>query len=595
MSLLRLFLLLPIALFLTGASKAPLARDGHRDGFVVDGKQNYPFKLYGVAIKWDRDCKSGKADMCMRLGDAFVAGEGDLRIDLRAAIGYYLLACDKGRALGCSTAAAMVREGRAYAPIPELAYRTAEKGCALKDGDSCAAVALHIYRGDAVAADKPRAKAMWDAGCAAARDDNCRLKAGALFYESDDAADQAAAIALYRTACAAKQGWGCSGLADAYARGRGIAKDDAQAAATARTGCLGASGDIVLACAIHARYLSMTGNPADAKKASGMLTNACLAKVGEACNDAGLMAKRNPPGSGFATWEVARSFRDGCDLDYGPACGNLGELYAGGFDKIDRDSAYAVALYDKGCRLGDAASCRRAQAMGSAADAARARKPAIDPAAPARVQLAQAAEFAKKGRGDDAYLAVGRLMEEAVDAAEWMFGGWLYYGQPGVVDTPNKRDGAILFENAARQGHVEALKWAGMAYWYGDGVTQNRDKALGYMRAAALRNDQMAENIYRSMLAEPIRQDYIRREREMAEAAERQRNSWSSAFSAALSAWAAQPYRPLSSGFSSSSSSAASSSWQNYQNRADQTNFNNYIKYMSGGTTACISSNPYCR
>lgn len=593
MSLLRLFLLLPIALFLTGASKAPSARDGFRDGFVVDGKQNYPFKLYGVAIKWDRDCKGGKADMCMRLGDAFVAGEGDLRIDLRAAIGYYLLACDRGRALGCSTAAAMVREGRAYAPIPELAYQTAQKGCALRDGDSCAAVALHIYRGDAVPADKPRAKAMWDTGCAAARDDNCRLKAGALFYESEDAADQAAAIELYRTACAAKQGWGCSGLADAYARGRGIAKNDAQAAATARTGCLNAGGNTILACAIHARYLSVTGNPADHKTASGLLTRACLARVGEACNDAGLMGKRNPPGSGLATWEVARSFRDGCDIDYGPACGNLGQLYAEGFDKIGRNSAYAVALYDKGCRLGDAASCNRVRAMGAAADTARAARPAVDPSLPATVQLAEASRLAKAGRGTDAYNIVGRLMEEAVDQAEWMFGGWLYYGEPGVVDTPNRRDGAILFENAARQGHVEALKWVGMAYWYGDGVVQDRDKALGYMRAAALRNDQMAENIYRSMLAEPIREAYARQAREMAEAATRQRNSWSSAFSAALSAWAAQPYRPISS--SSASSSAASSSWQNYLNRADQTHFNNYIKYMNGGTTACISSNPYCR
>lgn len=591
MTISRFLALMLAALLLTGASKTPSARDGYADSFLSDGKQNYPVKLYGVARDWNKACRSGKADLCLRLADAFVIGEGDLDADLRAAIGFYLMACDKGAALGCSTASAMAREGQAYTPIPTLSYETAAKGCALNDGDSCSAVALHLYRGDGVAQDKPRALTLWETACAARAATGCQLKAGALFYESGNAADQATAVALYQQGCAAKQGWGCSGLADAYARGQGTAQDMGQAASAARRGCIEASGDKVLACAIHARFLVQSGNPADVGLGTKLLTQSCLARVAAACNDAGLVAKRRPAGSAFASWEVALSFRDGCDQADGAACGHLGQLYAEGFDKIRVDLSRAVALYDKGCRLGDAASCQRVQALGSRADQARASKPAIDPAATADAQLAEASNFVKAGRGRDALLAVGRLMEEAVADAEWMMGGWYYYGEPGVVDAPNTRDGFILLDNAARQGHVEALKWVGMAYWEGTGVDVDQNKGLGYMQAAAQLGDRAAVAIARSMEYEPVRQANARRAAEMAAAAERQRTSWSSAFSNALANWSASS----SSSYSSANNAASAASWQRYQSRVDSTNFNNYVSYVSGGTSACISSNPYCR
>ncbi len=594
MAWLRLLLLPFVVIVLTASSKSPSAYDGYADAYVSDGKQNYPVTLYGVARDWDKACRKGRADQCTRLAEALMAGEGDLSTDLRAAIGYHLLACNAGAATGCVSAAELVREGRAYAPIPELAYQTAQRGCTLKDSDSCAAVALHLYRGDAVAQDKARAVQMWDAGCqASSSSDACRLKAGALFYESSDSADQAAAIRLFQKACDAKQGWGCSGLADAYARGRGVAKNDAMAASTARSGCLGSSGDIVLACAIHARYLANSANTDEVGRASMLLTTACLAKVGEACNDAGLMAMRNPPGSKFANWEIALSFRNGCDLDYGPACGNLGQLYATGYGDIDTLPAFAVALFDKGCRLGDAISCQRVKAMGAAAQAARTNRPTIDPSLPAAAQLAEATRIAKAGKGAQALFTVSRLMEEAVADAEWLLGGWFYYGEPGVVATPNKRDGFILFDNAARQGNLEALKWVGMAYWEGDGVAQDRKKAMGYMRAAAIRDDPAAAAIYRSMQNEPVRQANARRKMEMDAAAARQRASWSSAVGSASSRWSSSSIS--NSAGARASAASASASWQRYQARADQTNFNNYISYSTGRTSACASSNPYCR
>ena len=49
-----------------GAQKLPSARDGYRESALPNGKQNMPFKLYGVAIKWDQACHKGKADQCER-------------------------------------------------------------------------------------------------------------------------------------------------------------------------------------------------------------------------------------------------------------------------------------------------------------------------------------------------------------------------------------------------------------------------------------------------------------------------------------------------------------------------------------------------
>ncbi|WP_336980213.1 tetratricopeptide repeat protein [Altererythrobacter fulvus] len=587
MRFLPVFALLLGSLFLMGAGKFPSASDGYKEAYVFDGKQLYPVKLYGIARDWEGDCRKGKAAQCQRLADALFEGQGDLLIEPRAAMGYWLMACDRGHAPGCSKAAQAIEAGAANYPAnPLLALQTAEKGCLLKDTTSCASAALHYYRGDVAPQDRARATALWDAGCGAKDEEACRMKAGALYFDSGDDTARAEAVALYRAGCERKQGWGCSGYAEALASGVGVSRDADAAFAAGRTGCLEAKGDTVLACAIYARFLGNSDDPEEVKRASNLLTRACLAKIAEACNDAGLLAERDPPGSGFADWEVALSFRDGCDLDHAAACANLARLYFEGSGLIKVNVKRAVALYDKACALGDAPACGQIEEMGSMATNARNAKPAIDPAAPTDVQLAQAVELAKAGKGDDAFEAVARLMEEANADAEWLLGGWFYYGYAGVIDTPDRHNGFILMENAARQGHVEALKWVGMAYWEGDGVSVDQDKALGYMGYAAGRGDAMAEAIWRSMKLEPVRQENARRAQEMARAAETRKTDFWASFNAAVSAWASSA--------ASSGSSSSSASWQSLSNIQNQHNWNNYINYMQGYTTACVSSNPYC-
>ena len=575
---------------LVAANKVPSGADGYRDSFLDDGKQNYPVKLYGIAIDWDKACRQGKAAQCVTLADALDAGLGDLQVDPRGANGYRLLACDKGIAAACARAAQFMETGMEYYP-PQLprALQTAEKGCNLGDTTSCATAAIHYYRGDVTTADRTKAIGLWDNGCSKGDEEACRLKAGALYYDSGDDASQRQAVQLYSAGCSRKQGWGCSGYANALATGVGAMQSDAQAFEAGRKGCLESSGQTILACAIYARYLARSSDPAEVGKASQLLTKACLAKIGQACDEAGRVGQKGTPGSKIANWEIALSFRDGCDLGYGLACGDLGMLYANGSNEIKVNIARGIALLDKGCALKDEYSCYVLSNSKALADEYRPQIPAIDPAAPVEVQLAKAKEFVEAGRGDEAFDTVARLVEEANAEAQWVLGGWLYYGYPGAVSTSDidTNTGFILIKNAADQGHFEAMKWVGMAYWEGDGVDVDQKKAMDYMAYPAERGDEEAIAIYRSMAAEPIRQENARRAAEMAAAAEARKNDFWSNFSAAASSWAS------SASSYSSSSSSSSSSWQSVQSIFDNSNFNQFVNSVQYGSV-CPSYNKYC-
>ena len=173
-------------------------------------------------------------------------------------------------------------------------------------------------------------------------------------------------------------------------------------------------------------------------------------------------------------------------------------------------------------------------------------------------------------------------MQEGNEDAAWLLGGWLYYGLPGVFDTSRRADGLVLFENAARVGHVEAAIYMGMAYWYGDGVAEDRAKGERYMLIAANRGSQMAGAIYRSMKAEPIRQENARRQKEYEEWAAARQNDWASSWTS---------WTPSASAFAPSPPAWTGPSVSQI---IDNSNWNQRINYLSGSTTACPSSNPYC-
>ena len=583
--LVRFATILMIAL-LSMAAKLPSAYDGYKEAYVDDGRQRYPVKLYGVAIKWDKSCRKGKTKECLKLAQALEDGLGDLKRDMRSATGYWIISCNRGSASACARSATILREGLGGFTKPARASEFAAKGCQLsKDGDACASLAVALYRGDGMAQNKAQAMQLWRDSCAKGTDDGCRLQAGALYNESSAASDHQRAVTLFNKGCAKNTAWGCGGLAQAYATGKGVAKNLAKSSEYARRGCFAGAGDTVAACGLHGRYLTQSGNPEQVGLGTKLLTRSCQAGMADACNDAGLVAGRKPAGSGFADWEEALSFRDGCDLRLAAACYNLGKIYRDGGLKVKQDKGAALALFDAACKGGEQAACSDAKALSGF----RGQMPKISPALSADAQLSKAVEASKSGQGTTAYDTVVRLMHEAVPEAEWLLGGWFFYGEPGVINTPNKRNGTILFENAARQGHVEASIWTGMAYWYGDGFAQDRRKGEVYMAQAANRGNEMAAAILRSMKNEPVREARARAAAEAARRAEERKNDWGTWIAAASRQWASS-----ASSYSAPVRDPMAGSWARLNARQDQTNFNNAMRYYSGSSSACPSFNKYC-
>lgn len=591
MTFLRLIILSTITLinFAHAADKIPSKKDGYRETAVFNGNQNMPVTLYGSAVDWSLACLKGKTDQCMRLALALEEGRGDLEPEIRAALGYYVSACEKGNGAGCARASMIMREGTANFTNADLAQQTATRGCdILDDQDSCVVKALGLPDDQHTMTDN-----IIDQACQNGSDYGCELKAKSLFNTPSNDASQKSAVTLFKDACDDEQAWGCAGFSQALNSGIGVELNYKKAVKIAKKGCLEASGNTVSSCSLYGRYLTKSDSLDDFDLGVKLLTKACLAKDAAACNEAGMLGRTKPASSGIADWEVPLFYRDGCDLDNGMACFGLAKLYLEGYGQLKEYQNTPIKLLDKACNLGSSDACDHVKSLGEPRERIlRKRPPKIDISLTAEQQLALILDFEEQRKYGIVKNALVRLAYEGVADAAWVLGGWLYYGHSGMFNAPNKTSGFNSIENAARQGHVEAAKWVSMAYWYGDGVAIDRQKGQGYMAIAASRGDNMARDIYRSMLAEPIREAYARNQKEMEEDAERRKTDWGYQMSLANTRWS-QAMRGTSSG-GAANQQRANAAWQRSQSALDKLNWNNAVGYSTGRTNACPMSNPYC-
>jgi len=565
--------------------RPPTPYDSSRDGFVSDGRQNYPFLLRGVMIEWDKSCFKGKADACLKLAKAFEAGFGAIAADQRAAVGYHMEACKRGAGPGCVRAAEMLREGVPGYKLPELAQQQVDRGCnQLKYQPACASLA--VSQAAAAPSGSDQSDALLAKACAGGDDTGCRNRANSLFYGRKDAAARAEALKLYEPACQSRKSWGCMGMADAYRNGWGVAASPAKASEFERIGCVDTSGDKLRLCTYHGERLTESSSKADLNRGEQYLSASCTANDGQACFYVSRLFLLGKQGATTTFQESMYFARRGCELGEGRACLLLGLIYTGEYGQVEAEQPVAFALFERGCSLGEQASCGRVDKMAAANPWLKSSRPAINPGAPAVKQLEQAKAMVEGGSGRQEGLATAiRLMREGNDDAEWLLGGWLYNGLPGVFGLERRKDGLILFENAARVGHVDAAIFMGMAYWYGGDVPVDQDKGMNYMAIAASRGDRKAEAILRSMQAEPIRQENARRQAQYEEWARQSREFWNSPAAMFSRSWTA----PTTS-YNPTPTYGGPSVSQIY----DTHNFNNAISYYSGGTSVCASSNPYC-
>ncbi|GEM_PF-923137 len=569
----------------------PRAEEGYADSALEDGKQNYPFELYGVSRDWNAQCRKGNTAQCIRLAKAFEEGLGALAKDNRVAIGYYLFACEKGSATGCSTSASMLFDGDMGYRNDSLAAKNAQYGCeSLKDQRSCAIMGYAQKRGMGLAQNETAAFAKWNAACAGGEDLGCEFKAYSLFNEYNDAASGQQAVALFQTACDKQLAWGCAGLSFAYQKGRGTAMDSAKSFTMAQKACIESKGDTHLACVQYGDALFDSKQPDNVAKGVKFLFTGCQGGNAYACNKLGQSAVfKLRPGQNTSMTEGLHFLRTACDLDYAPACEGLGNAYLEGKGEIEVQPATTVVLWEKACKLGRKETCEALRAVGET-DSFRARLPAINPVLPASQQIALALAKKKQGEVNTAWTTLDDLRLEGNADAEWLIGSWLYYGEPSVF-AAKKADGLIAIENAASVGQPDAMKWLAYAYWDGTAVPQDRQKAKNYMAYLAVRGDREAEAVWRSMDAEAARKAYVRRQAEFAALMERLAKIQARQYAQASNYTSASPsYSGSSTSYSGSSSSSLSDSLARIRSNNDYYAAN--ISRAQG--RSCPIGNSYC-
>jgi len=357
----------------------------------------------------------------------------------------------------------------------------------------------------------------------------------------------------------------------------------------AQSACLDENSDPA-ACTIWAMHLIQNGQGEEKERGGRMLALTCQAGWANACYRHGIVAGQRIAGVGAADWEERYSLRLACDLEHAQGCFALAQLYRDG-DGVDREASTALALASKACDLGARKACTMASSLApDGRDDSQWREVAsINPARTVADQLARAQaiiEGRESGSREDAFWTVIRLMEEKNPDAEWIVAQWLANdGFPPFLQR-NEGNAIVLYGNAALKGHVDALIEMGMRYWEGNGVAQDQQLAMEYMSTAGARGSEAAINIWRSMYAEPRRQQ-MRRDYEAAQRAieERWAHAENRRAQASYGSW--QPSRTMSQPRNAAADAA-------YAARIDQRDFNNAMRYITGSSSACPSWNAYC-
>ena len=522
---------------LAAKNKVPSAYDGIREGAIEVGGVNYPVKLVGVAQDWDSDCRRGKTAQCTRFAEALTTGVGDLLVDPIGATGYFQFACDAGDAKSCARALDFYGSAQLiYHSKPEVVLATARRGCEqLGEGNACGHLARMLYWGKGAPLDKERALTLWHDSCDKGAETACHLMADTL-YALDDLDANFEAYEIYFRHCQEKDydwGWACGGLARAYWEDRAVDADIPQAQLLAEYACIDSDESSPWACGLYADHLVDTGSAEEKATGTQMLAAACRARVGDACYFAGINAKNPPRGTKYKDWEIPGYFRDACDLDQAAGCRELAELYSTG-RVVNKSEPIAYAIARKACGLGDEQGCDYVATIDNSSRkaAAIAAIPPIDPALTGAEQvLAALAEVRRSGPQTGAAVdTISRLNSENFPQGIYVLAEWFDTGLPPYV--PKSRQNAVtLYENAASQGQEDAAIEISMAYWSGDTVPEDHEKAKGYMRIAARGGDNdMAEALLFSMENEQRRNELIEeartfdaRMKEMNERAQRAR------------------------------------------------------------------------
>ena len=283
--------------------------------------------------------------------------------------------CGAGSGAACLAAAREVRTATRGQLTP-AARGYLERGCRAGSGPACTALALSsMTAGGRIAAARAFARAC-ELGDAA----GCRAWGALLETGQGVPLDLKQALAAYTRACDRQDGPSCLRLAEAWLQGRGVARDARRGMSLAETACdlgelrgctvrgaqLAAAKDIAgalrafdracrggepLACfELGSRYETGNGVARDVKRAAlAYYERACALRVGVACTRAGRLFERAPEALDLP--KAAAMYEAGCRFGQAESCFNAGVMYAEGRGRA-KDPAKALAYYEQACALG---------------------------------------------------------------------------------------------------------------------------------------------------------------------------------------------------------------------------------------------------
>ncbi len=324
----------------------------------IEGTGEERFETCGLPEPIERltsRCDAGEGEACAQA--AVQLRDAD-PVDWARATRMSSRACELGREVECFyVGVAHERGGRGLPEDLALALAMYERACEARESAGCYNAALFRLQGQGVdAADEA-------GGCRRARQ-GCDLDhAGACEVLGEcyrDALggltqDYLQARQLFRRACDAEEDDGCVNLASLQLDGRGGPEDRPQALALYRAAC---GRGHRLGCRMSAKLEVEGVDPSVAAPEGAQRLDAlCRERDGEACLELGVFLH----GGEHLPEDRVRAlalFERGCELGQRTACWDAGVYHRDGLGGAARDEARARPLIERACELGHAGACR---------------------------------------------------------------------------------------------------------------------------------------------------------------------------------------------------------------------------------------------
>ncbi len=384
--------------------------------------------------------------------DAYLHATGKAGVkDEARATARYVLACEAGNALACSSAASRIAHGTGVAADGPRAVAIWERACETGAGDDCYEAGLSYRDGELVPADRARALDLFGRGCLRGSPAACE-EGAELTLDVDGGAD--VALALYRAGCEGGRGETCTRLGDVLRDGEGVPADAKAAVAAYRAGCDARHPDGVACTSLARAYQQGRGVGADPAAALTALARGCRLGDNGSCFelDGAAAAAHADDATRAATMAtmLAACSDDGARVE--DACLAAAQILAGGATLAGRDPRKARELTSASCQRGYRHACLLL----------------------ADLDLDGVGAVASRARAGERYAG---LCDEDVTEACWKLANLL-------TEDHRHDDAARLFQRACADGMGASCNSWGFCLFTGKGAAWSATDALAAYRKA---------------------------------------------------------------------------------------------------------------